>query len=131
MPINYIYCLFYINNNKNEFHIKTTLVLRVKNALRVKVWIFILSSSPSLSHSRRRPSLSTDSTSGLSLSRHLFLSDFLYLTALMFYLYYLMFYLNIFYFIFSICCVELFFYIYFYVLNFVFICLKKKLVMNL
>ena len=79
-----------------------------KNALRVRVGIFILFSSPSLSHSRRRPSLFTNSNFGPSLSRHLFLSDSLYLTVLMFYLYHLMFYLNIFLF-FPICYVELFF----------------------
>jgi hypothetical protein len=64
------------------------------------VGIFILFFSPSLSHSRRWPSLSTDSTSKPSLSRHLFLSDSLYLAVLMFYLYHLMFYLNFFFFFF-------------------------------
>jgi hypothetical protein len=81
----------------------------------VRVDIFILFSSPSVSHSRRWLSLSTDSTSGPSLSHRLFLSDSLNLAVLMFYLYHLMFYLNFF---FPICCVELFLYV---LLNFFFI----------
>jgi hypothetical protein len=92
-----------------------------KNALRVRVGIFILFSSPSLSHSLHWPSLSTDSTSRPSLYRHLFLSNSLYLAILMFYLYHLMFYLNLFFYIYVL--LNFFFYIFLYVvLNFVFIC---------
>jgi hypothetical protein len=112
----YIYIVYFILIIIMNFTSKR-LQFREKNALRVRVGIFILFSSPSLSHSCRWPSLSTDSTSGPSLSRHLFLSDSLYLAVLMFYLYHLMFYLNIFLF-FLICRVELFLYV---LLNFFFI----------
>jgi hypothetical protein len=102
-------------------------ILREKNALRVRVGIFILFSSPSLSHSRCRPSLSTGSITGPSFSRRLFFSNFFYLAVLMFYLYHLMFYLNIFYLFFYmmcgtffICFIELFFIFFYVVLNFFF-----------
>jgi hypothetical protein len=85
------------------------------------VGIFILFSSHSLSHSRRWPSLSTDSTSEPSLSRHLFLSDSLYLAVLMFYLYHLMFYLKFFFFLYAVLTFfymfyRTFFFIFFYML---------------
>jgi hypothetical protein len=85
------------------------------------VGIFILFSSPSLSHSLRRPSLSTDSTSRPSLSCRLFLSYSIYLAVLMFYLYHLMFYLNIFYFFLYVVLNLLFFIFYIYVVVVVFL----------
>jgi hypothetical protein len=96
-------------------------VLR-ENALRVRVGIFILFSSPSLSYSLRRPSLSTDSTFD-RLSLVASFSDSLYLAVLMFYLniffigcvelvLYVL--LTFFFIYFCICCVELCFLFFFF-----------------